>query len=174
MANSTIATVSIGEYLRTSYRPDVEYIDGHLKEKPVVGFPHGRVQGFLFMWFEMHHDEWAIKAAVDTRTRVTADRVRLPDVVVVSAQEQATGALSDPPLVAIEVLSPTDTYADLKNRAADLQAMGTENIWLIDPDKRTAERWNGESWELHASNILGAVDSPIHVDLDWLWARLDG
>jgi hypothetical protein len=48
MAHSTIARVSIDEYLRTSYRPDVEFIDGQLKEKAVVGFPHGVVQGLIF------------------------------------------------------------------------------------------------------------------------------
>jgi Uma2 family endonuclease len=50
-------TVSIEEYLRTNYHPDVEYIDGHLEEKPVVGFPHGEVQAILATWFRAHRKE---------------------------------------------------------------------------------------------------------------------
>jgi Uma2 family endonuclease len=172
MAQSA-ATVSIDEYLRTSYRPDVEYIGGQLREKPVVGFPHGVVQGLIFTWFRAHRKEWAIKVAVETRTRVTEDRVRLPDVVVVTDQERSGGALDNAPLIAIEVLSPTDTYLELKRRAADLRAMGTENVWLIDPDLRTAEVWNGQSWEPHPGKILRAVNSPMHLDLNWLWTEFD-
>lgn len=169
----TATAVSFDEYLRTSYHPDVEYLNGELKEKPVVGFPHGEVQIILGAWFRAHRNEWGIRVAVDTRTQVEKERVRLPDIVVVGKQERAKGALQLAPLIAIEVLSPSDTYTELKNRAADLRAMGTENVWLIDPELRTAEVWNGRSWEPHPGNILQAVNSPMHVDLAWLWAEFD-
>jgi Uma2 family endonuclease len=172
MAHSATA-VSIEEYLRTSYCPDVEYVDGQLKEKPVVGFPHGETQTILGVWFRAHRKEWGIRVAVEVRTRVMAERVRLPDIIVVTDQERSTGAIDNPPLIAIEVLSPTDTYAELKNRAADLTAMGTENVWLIDPQMRTAEVWHSNAWQQHAGRILQAVNSPMHIDLDWLWAELD-
>ncbi len=99
--------------------------------------------------------------------------MRLPDVVVVTNREQSSGALDNPPLIAIEVFSPTDTYTELKHRAADLQAMGIENVWLIDPEQRTAEVWNGQSWEPHSGKILQAVNSPMHLDLNWLWTEFD-
>jgi Uma2 family endonuclease len=172
MAHSATA-VSLEQYLNTSYHPDVEYIDGYLKEKPVVGFRHGELQGILCQWFREHRKEWAIKVAVETRTQVTEDRVRLPDVVVVSNTDTSLGTLNNAPLIVIEVLSPTDTYIDLKNRASDLRAMGTENVWLLDPEKRTAEVWNGSAWEPYTGKILQAVNSPMHLDLDWLWTELD-
>ncbi len=172
MVEAAIA-VSLEEYLATSYEPDVEYIDGHLKEKPVTGFAHGVVQGLLFQWFRAHRKEWNILVSVETRTQVKPGRVRLPDVVVVAKGEQARGALVKAPLIAIEVLSPTDSYTDLKARAADLQAMGTENIWLIDEERRTAEVWTGAGWRLVEGSRLAAVNAPAFVDLDWLWAEVD-
>ncbi len=170
---ATATKISLQEYLSTTYRPDVEYIDGELKEKAVVGFAHGEVQGFIFSWFSRRYQEWNIRCAVETRIWVSAEHVRLPDVVVIAAEDRRRGALDRPPLIAIEVLSPSDTYQDLKLRAADLEAMGVRNVWLIDEDARTAEVWREGSWHRHAAARLEAVNSPIYLDLAWLWQQLD-
>ena len=164
---------TIQEYLATSYRPDLEYLDGRLCEKSTVEPVHGVILAILSDWFRNHLKEWGIKVAVDTRTQVEKERVRLPDLVVVAREEHATGALQVAPLIAIEILSPSDRYTDLKNHAADLRAMGTENIWLIDPELRTAEIWSGKAWVAAESSILSAINSRIHFDLSWLWAELD-
>ncbi len=170
---ATAVKVTLQEYLNTSYHPDVEYLDGELKEKPVVGFAHGETQGFIFNWFSRHYGEWNIRCAVETRTRVSAQHVRLPDVVVIAAADRRKGALDCPPLIAIEVLSPTDTYQDLKLRAADLEAMGVRNVWLIDEEARTVEIWHEGAWHLAKTTKLQALDSPVYLDLDWLWQQID-
>jgi Uma2 family endonuclease len=145
---TTVTGVSIEEYLRTSYTPDREYLDGELREKAMVGFPHGKMQVILGTWFQTHAREWRIQVAVETRTRVAAGRVRLPDLVVVPAEVCSTGALDAPPLIAIEVLSPEDAYSDLRQRATDLRAMGTKNIWLMDPSEKSVATWDGLTWQL--------------------------
>ena len=165
--------ITLEEYLRTAYRPDVEYIDGQLKEKPVPEFLHGIVQAILAGWFRDHRKEWRTVVAVETRTKVDENHVRLPDVVVVSKGEGARGALVKAPLVAIEILSPSDSYADLRERAADLRTMGTENVWLLDPTRRTAEVWTGTHWRPAEDNRLAAVNAPVFLDLNWLWAEVD-
>lgn len=170
---ATATRVSLEEYLQTSYRPDREFLDGVLKEKPVVEFVHGEVQGLLFSWFLQHRDEWGIRASVETRTRVRAGKVRLPDVVVVASGSREKGTLTVAPLVAIEVLSPTDSYSDLRERAEDLWAMGVRNIWLIDPEHRTGEVWRDGYWQPAGSARIDAVESPVFVDLAWVWAELD-
>lgn len=171
MASTT--ALPLEEYLQTSYRPDREYIDGALKEKPVVGFAHGELQAILASWFRQNRKQWNIRCAVETRTQVSTTKVRLPDVVVVSAGTQPQGALTEPPIVAIEVLSGTDSYADLRARAADLSAMGVRNIWLLDPAKRTAETWRDGFWQPAGPARIEAIDSPVFLDLAWLWAELD-
>ncbi len=168
-----VPRVSIEEYLRTSYHPDVEFIDGELRGKPLVGFIHGEIQGFLFNWFSQRYKEWNIRCAIDTRTWVSAERVRLPDVVVVAAEDRRKGALDRPPIIAIEVLSPSDTYKELKARAANLYGMGVKNIWLIDEEARTVEVWEANAWTVKDTKHLEAADSPIYLDLDWLWQQLD-
>lgn len=169
----TTVRVPLEEYLTTTYQPDVEYLDGELKEKPVVQFAHSEIQGLLSAWFWQHRKEWRIKSGPEARTRVSAKHVRLPDMVVVSSATKERGALTTPPLIAIEVSSPTDSRKDLTDRATDLEAMGVENVWLINEEARTAEVWREGAWHPVESTRMQAVNSPIHLDLDWLWQQMD-
>ena len=170
---ATAVRVSLEEYLNTSYRPDVEYVDGKLRDRSVGEVPHGRVQGLLVVWFWLHGEEWRVFAASEVRTQVTASHVRLPDVVVLPASTDERGALTSPPLIAIEILSPTDSYSDLRMRAVDLQEMGVRNIWLINEGARTLEVWLDGAWRLQTETRIEAADSPMFLDLAWLWQQLD-
>jgi len=143
-----------------------------LQEKPVVSPVHGRVQAMLALWFGQREEEWSVQVLVETRTKVSGSKVRLPDVSVLAAGPLPRRALVEAPRLVIEVLSETDTYAELKDRAADLQGMGVENIWLLDPERRTAERWQAGSWLLVREDRLEAAGSPVYLDLAWLWKKL--
>ena len=174
---ATTPHVSVEEYLRTSYRPDVEYIDGELRPKnsvleedPVVQWVHGRLQTFIGSWFEQHEDEWDVLAAVEVRTRISPSIYRLPDVVIVRAEPEG-GEITEPPLIVIEILSPRDTYSDTQRRAREYQIMGVENIWIIDPDTRTARVCTGENWREVSRFVV--EDSPIFLDLEATFAKLD-
>ncbi len=166
------ALVSLEEYLSTSYRPDVEFIDGVLKEKPVVSPVHGKTQMILGWWFSMHGEEWGIQVVAETRTKVTVNRVRLPDASVLPAGPLPKRALLKAALIAIEVLSETDSYRDLKERARDLEAMGVRNIWLLDPATQTAEVWTHGDWRSFDGVRLQASESPMYLDLVWLWEQV--
>ena len=162
--------ISIEEYNRTSYHPDLEYLDGELRERPVVQTVHSRLQVILGAWFFNHRREWKVWAGVEARTQVSATRVRLPDVVVVP-RGASPQTLVDPPLIVIEILSPDDSYVETKRLAIDYQAMGVKNIWLFDPETRTAEMWTGCAW-LPAAR-LSVAESPIYVDVAEIFAELD-
>ncbi len=51
--------------------------------------------------------------------------------------------------------------------------MGVRNVWLIDEDARTVETWNNGAWELAKTTRLQAVDSPVYLDMNWIWQQLD-
>ena len=168
MAASTLVTIE--QYLGTSYRPDLEFIDGELKEKPVVQWAHGRLQMLIGVWFGAHEDEWQVIVAAEVRTKVSASRVRLPDVVVVPAGPQPE-VLIEPPLIVIEILSPDDRYTEMERRAQDYRRMGIPNIWLIDPESRTARTCRDNAWiETTRFSVEG---SEIYLDVTALFAQLD-
>ena len=129
---------------------------------------HGLVQVLLASWFQTHKQEWGGKAGVEIRTQVTAERIRLPDVVVL-ARGVYPQTLVDPPLIVIEILSPDDSYVETKRLAVDYHRMGIKNIWLFDPETRTAEMWTGSAWL--AAEWLCVTEGPIYVDVAAIFCR---
>jgi hypothetical protein len=54
-----MATVqmSLEEYLRASYHPDCDYVDGEVQERNWGEFDHALTQGFVSSWFYQHRQE---------------------------------------------------------------------------------------------------------------------
>ncbi len=71
------------------------------------------------------------------RTRVAPNQVRLPDVVVGAAKAWPE-TLVDPPLIVMEILSPSESFTELSKKLRDYGRMGIPNIWVIDPQTRRA------------------------------------
>jgi Uma2 family endonuclease len=59
--------------------------------------------------------------------------VRQPDLVVIHAGPQAPRHLVEPPLVAVEVASPSSRERDLVHKRAEYAAAGLSWYWLVDP-----------------------------------------
>ena len=170
---ATSQLVSVEEYLRTSYEYDPELIDGELKEKPMPTKLHSFVQWMIGHWFALHMDEWNIMLLPDVRTRVTSTNFRLPDSAIVVGGSLSGKTQDEPPLVAIEILSPDDRFSDLRDRAGDFSRMGVEHIWLLDPKKQEAFTWIGErekNWV--PTDRLEVAGTPVHLDLQWLWKKI--
>ena len=163
-------TVSVEQYLSSSYEHDMEFIDGELKEKPMPTPLHAFVQGLLCQWFLNHTREWGVLALPEARTQVRPRNFRLPDVSIARVGTRFERTLDAPSLIAIEVLSADDTFSELLHRASDLSRMGVENIWLLDPDDRTAYRYTDGDWRTAAA--LEVPESPIHLAIGWLWSEV--
>jgi hypothetical protein len=82
MATST--RLSLLEYLKTSYHPDREYVDGELLERNVGKWEHARLQALLASWFQSQEKSWSVKVAVEQKVQVPPSRVRIPEVMLVS------------------------------------------------------------------------------------------
>ncbi len=166
---ATQTQLSLAEYLKTSYRPDCEYIDGELRERNVGKWEHARLQWLLAQWFGNHEESWCITGSTEQRTWVAGKRVRIPDLVILKAGPQPA-ILTEPPLLVIEILSEGDTYSDTEERTADYQRMGVETVWIIDPQTRTGRMCIGSTWT--AATRLEVPGTPIHVNLPEIFARI--
>ncbi len=171
MAATTL--ISLEHYLIRSYTPDVEYIDGVLCEKPITGYPHGVIQVVIAEWFRTRRREWDISCSIEPRTKVSPSRVRLPDIVVIKRGTAPKRTLSIAPILAIEVRSPSDRMSGLKNRANDLASLGTKNIWLIHPRKKTISLWDSGCWTEAKDKIIPVLDHPpMYLDMEWVWREV--
>ena len=164
------AQTTLEEYLHTTYHPDCEYIDGNIEERNVGKWQHARLQWLIAAWFDRHQREWSCIGSTEQRIRISPTRIRIPDLVILPTS-RPPDVLVDPPLLIIEILSPEDTYTSLEKRAADYRTMGVQNIWIIDPETRTARTILNDSWI--AATRLEVPSTPIFVELDYLFARLD-
>ncbi len=167
---ATLAQISIEEYLQTSYRPDCEYIDGEVRERNMGQWEHSRLQLWLAAWFFNHEQEWKVLGATEWRTRVAQTRVRLPDLILVRPGRQKP-VLDTPPVLIVEILSPRDSYSEMKRRVVDYQEMGVQAVWIIDPETRTGEMFEGATWT--TARKLTVTGTPIYVELDELFRCLD-
>src|SRR5579859_6547640 len=75
--------ISVREYLRTSYSPDCEYVDGRIEERNLGEKEHSILQMYLSFLFRLNRTAWGIETYPELRTRVAQTRFRVPDVLVV-------------------------------------------------------------------------------------------
>jgi Uma2 family endonuclease len=168
------ALMSLEEYLRTSYHPDCDFVDGHLEERNMGGTKHGLLQMELGFWFRSRKNEWKIRVIGELRTQVSADRVRLPDVAVVLDDDALAEDLRrTPPLIAIEIMSPDDRINRVIRRLEDFLAMGVPNVWLLDPMERVGYILTASGLRLVEGPRISLPDSPIYLDLPEIFSALD-
>lgn len=74
------ALLSIEDYLRTSYKPDVHFVDGEIEERNLGEFDHARLQYKLASFFDVKEKLWSIQGVVEQRIRVGPTRVRICDL----------------------------------------------------------------------------------------------
>ena len=167
---STVVT-SLAEYLTTSYHPDRDYVDGEVQERNLGEFDHGVIQVFLSSWFFQHRHEWQLHCLAEVRMRVSSDRVRIPDVCLVSRNQPLEQVITRPPLAVLEILSPEDRVQRYNERLADYRQMGVRNVWVIDPANKTGYDCSTTAW-LPVEEFR-APESPIYLRLADVWRELE-
>ncbi len=173
MSSTVPAQLSIDVYLRTSYHPDCDFVDGELEERNMGEYEHSTLQAALSAWFFNRRAEWRIRVLTEQRSRVSPDRVRIPDVSVIPHEGPVEAVRVTPPILCIEILSPEDRLARTIRVMEDYLHMGVENLWIIDPVERTAFVYSREGLRKIDAPRLTIPNSPIYLDLPELFSALD-
>ncbi len=164
MATST--AVSIETYLHTSYRPDCDYIDGEIQERNLGEKDHARLQILLAGVFLRHEDDWGVRVYPELRVQVSPTRFRVPDITVTDSGAPDEQIITHPPLLVIEILSPEDTFARLRERITDYIAFSIPHIWVVDPADRKGYVCRAASFgDWQATTVLTTPERGISLDL---------
>jgi Uma2 family endonuclease len=161
------------EYLRTSYRPDCDYVDGRVEERNVGEYEHGRVQFGLIRIFGVNEKEWGIVTVPECRLQVAPNRYRVPDVMVLRREQKVSRIVREAPLLCIEVLSPEDTWTKMRARLNDYLAMGVTHVWCFEPEAREARRYTPDGFEVAREAELTVNGTPIRVNVAEVFSVLD-
>src|ERR1700689_2926210 len=133
----TRTLISVEEYLASSFRPDCDYVDGHIEERNLGERTHSRIQGRLVICLGRQAETEGIEVLPEVRVQVKPPRFRVPDVSVVLG-DPGEEILTKPPFLCIEILSPEDRMSRIKERVSEYLAMGVPYVWVLDPQtKRT-------------------------------------
>jgi Uma2 family endonuclease len=167
---SSTTTISVSEYLSSSYSPDRDFVDGRVEERNVGEHDHAAVQAALILWFGQRQKEWNIEVLPEQRIRISPTRFRVPDVCLVSLDEPVEQILTKPPLACIEILSPEDTLRRMQERVNDYRDFGVPNIWVLDPAMQ-------RGYDCTSSGFMDAIEftilgTPIHLTLSELFAKI--
>ncbi|HVU45924.1 MAG TPA: Uma2 family endonuclease [Terracidiphilus sp.] len=164
---------TVREYLSTSWSPDREFVDGRIEERNLGEKEHSIIQRYLTVLFAIKREDWRVEVFPELRTQTKSRNFRVPDVLVIRAGEKFERYITQPPLIAIEILSPEDTMRAMQEKAAEYRLFGIENIWIIDPEPRIAYRYTGSALEEVQTGELTVPGTPIRVDLSAMFAELD-
>lgn len=122
----------------------VELIDGEVRKMTPAGLEHGEIAMLigehLRAYVRQHELGKAWASEVGFIIRRNPDTVRAPDVAFVRKERlvKTTSYFEGAPDLAVEVISPNDTYTEVDGKVLDWLQAGTELVIVINPRKRSA------------------------------------
>jgi len=148
------ALISLDEYLRTSFHPDCDFIEGEVVERNLGKRKHSYAQGEIVSWFNRQKGVLFLQALPELRMRVGPGRIRIVDVVVSVIPLPDEEVFTSPPYLGIEVMCPDDTIASMQDRMDDYLNFGVPNVWGIDPWKHRGWQVTAEGWATAAGGVM--------------------
>ena len=130
----------------------VELVDGTLVEKP-MGYYESLLAGVLIQLLRNFLDahDLGIVLAADDPLRLASGLVRIPDVCFISWERFPNRELPAEPIpelapdLAVEVLSESNTEAEMERKLREYFAAGTRVVWYVEPEPRTVRVYTSPS-----------------------------
>jgi Uma2 family endonuclease len=165
---------------------DYELVRGELVPVMPAGRDHGVLTGFitfeLTSFVREHGLGRVYPDGVGYKLFTNPDTVRAPDVSFVSREREsalrgARGFIKGAPDLAVEVVSPDNTLAELTTKAEEYLEAGARMVWIVDGESRSAyvSRPGAPRARLAGGGFLdGAEVVPgFSLSLDRVFAELD-
>ena len=139
-----------------------ELVDGELIDMDGA-LPHGSITGEIYLLLRLHIRATGLPltAGVSTGFQMSPYTLRFPDVHVTTWTRMAAydadagGFPRFAPDVAIEVVSPSNTSAEMDRKTAEYFANGARAVWIADPGPRTvAIRRPGMSEQIYQGDAM--------------------
>ncbi len=133
----TKAALPVEEYLRTAF-PDLdkEYRDGELVERSLPDYLHSKTQGLVVAFFVALRKTLSVFVCPELRLKLRQSLFLIPDISVFFPDEPREAVPGTPPQIAIEILSPDDKLAKVREKLEEYRTWGVPHVWLIDPHSR--------------------------------------
>ena len=171
MPTSTL--VPLSEYLRTSYHPDRDWVDGEVRERNMGEGPHANIQVFFAFLFKLNAKQWKTRVYTEQRVQTSTEHYRIADVCVVRASAPFERIVETPPLLCIEILSWDDRMSEIQERVDDYFAMGVTAVWVIDPRRRKVFSADPDGSLQAEQDLLAIADTDVRVTVREIFQELN-
>jgi len=148
-----------------------ELIDGRIVRMNPIGRSHAYVAANLSMmlnqFVRQHKLGQVLVGEIGIFIQRGPDRIRAADIAFVSterlAQTTESGYLKTAPELAVEIISPSDRWQDVRAKLEDYFTIGVHRVWIVEPDSRAVlvYRSSTEMRKLSESDTVigeGALD----------------
>ncbi len=161
----TAVSISVEEYLDTSYDPDCDYVDGEVQERNPGEIDHARTQALITGYLLNREKHWGITVLTELRVQVKPSRFRIPDIALLEGPAPDTRILREAPLLCIEILSPEDRMERMQERIEEYLAFGVPCVWVVNPRTRRGFVYTPDGMHEPKDGILRVADTSIAVPL---------
>jgi Uma2 family endonuclease len=163
--SSSSKGMSVEEYLRTSFDPDCEYVDGEVLSRNAGLLDHGLVQKALLLALMNRQKELGVVVLPSQRLRLNPTHYRIPDLIIVEGGKPTEQTITGPPLVCIEVLSPEDCMSRMQYKVADYLEFGVRYVWILDPLSKQVATYTESKVHVLTTGVLRTENPAIEIPL---------
>ncbi|HEX2060793.1 MAG TPA: Uma2 family endonuclease [Thermoanaerobaculia bacterium] len=139
-----------------------ELVRGELRKTSPAGGQHGRIAARILIRLGSHVEQHALGVTYSSETGFilgrNPDSVRAPDVAFVSRERvvDVTGYIPGPPDLAVEVVSPNDSYSEVREKTREWLRAGTRAVVVVDGAKHLVE--------LHRRDRIDVVEDVLEIE----------
>ena len=158
--------VTAEELLQMGSHSGVELVDGEIRKMSPAGGKHGRISArvHVSLGAYVHTRGLGETTIADTGflLRRNPDTVRAPDLAFVRKERwtEPEGFFVGAPDLAVEVISPSDSYSEVNAKVVEWLQAGTQIVIVIDPGKQRAvmHRSLSETVRIEIDGVLDGGD----------------
>ena len=150
-----------------------ELVEGELRKMPPAGFEHGIRAAKIGRYLDAHVEKYKLGyvCGAETGFKISEnpDTVRAPDAAFVrqaaiERQGVTKGYWEGAPDLAVEIISPSDTYAGVAEKVEAWLTAGCAMVWVINPRQETVEVYRpieaaSQSTNAHCKTVLSGNDT---------------
>lgn len=149
---TTDRLISGEELLRMTDVGRCELVKGEIKDMPpATGHSHGRLEFRVAQRLGDYLREKDVGEVmvgeVGVYTERNPDSVRAADVLFISherlEQSQSEGFLDVPPELVVEIMSPNNSWEDMRRKLKEYFDVGVDTVWVVEPSNRAVQVYGG-------------------------------
>ena len=163
-----------------------ELEDGALQEVSPAGMSHTMIVGLIYKmlatYVESHQLGIVLVDGIGYILSRDPDTVRVPDVSYISRDRlpesgPPSSMLDIVPILAVEVVSPSNSAAELRRRTRDYLDAGVEQVWIVWPEDQSISVYAGSTTPVEyatddsfdGGDVLPGFSIPVAdlFDIDW-------